>query len=258
MKITVLAENTTKNDELKTEHGLSLYIETQKHKILFDTGQSDLFIRNAKKLGIDLSEVNFAILSHGHYDHGGGLESFFEVNEKAPVYVNRHAFEGHYNGTEKYIGIDAKLEENRRIIFTDDLLRLYGYLELRSCNDKEREYERIPSGLTVKSGDEFVPDDFLHEQYLLINENGRRIVISGCSHKGVLNVANWFEPDVLVGGFHFSKLPLDDTLRGYAEQLDLFDADFYTCHCTGEEQFEFMKQYMGRLQYISTGDTIEI
>ncbi|MCI8845747.1 MAG: MBL fold metallo-hydrolase [Lachnospiraceae bacterium] len=72
MKITALLENKTNREDMLTEHGLSLYIETEKHKILFDMGQSDLFAKNAAALGINLSSVDIAVLSHGHYDHGGG------------------------------------------------------------------------------------------------------------------------------------------------------------------------------------------
>lgn len=123
MRITALTENTSKNG-LLSEHGLSLYIETENRKILFDTGQSDLFSKNAETLGIDLSEVDLAVLSHGHYDHGGGLKKFLELNNTAKVYMNKHAFEPHYNGTEKYIGLDVCLKNNERIVFTDEVYNI--------------------------------------------------------------------------------------------------------------------------------------
>lgn len=100
MKITCLTENTSICDEIGYEHGLSLYIETEEHNILFDMGQSDLFFQNAEKLGVDIAAVDIAILSHGHYDHGGGLAKFLEVNSLAPIYISRYAFEPYYNGTE--------------------------------------------------------------------------------------------------------------------------------------------------------------
>ena len=108
MKITALIENTSARG-LPTEHGLSLFVETAEHKFLFDMGQTDLFARNAETLGVDLSKVDFAVLSHGHYDHGGGLNTFLALNDHAPVYMSRYAFEPHYNGTEKNIGLDQGL-----------------------------------------------------------------------------------------------------------------------------------------------------
>ena len=102
-----------------------------------------------------------------------------------------------------------------------------------------------------------VPDDFRHEHYLLLEENGKRVLISGCSHRGIINIMEWFKPDVLIGGFHFNKLPLDGALRSYAETLASYDTDYYTCHCTGVEQFEYMKRFMPRLNYLSTGGRVE-
>ncbi|MBE6879479.1 MAG: MBL fold metallo-hydrolase [Ruminococcaceae bacterium] len=258
MKITCLAENTSVNNNIGAEHGLSLFIETKNHRILFDMGQTELFSLNAEKLGIDLSSVDIAILSHGHYDHGGGISEFLRLNKKAPLYINENAFGDHYNGTEKYIGLDKSLKNSSRIVFTGDKHKINDCLTLYTCNDKEKSFELGSFGLNMKKGDEFLPDDFSHEHYLLIEENGRKILISGCSHKGVLNIASWFKPDVLIGGFHFSKLSLDDTLKGYAEYLDSFSTDFYTCHCTGTEQYSFMKNYMNRLSYLSAGQEIEI
>ena len=114
MKIVTLMENTSCLETLTCEHGLSLYLETRGYKILFDAGQSSAFAENAKKLGINLDQVDFVVLSHGHYDHGGGLGKFLECNQTAPVYVSSHAFEPHYS-QNGYIGLDLSLESNQRI-----------------------------------------------------------------------------------------------------------------------------------------------
>ena len=257
MRVTALTENTTEIG-LRTEHGLSLYIETDDKKILFDSGQTELFAENAGHLGIDLSSVDMMILSHGHYDHGGGLKKFIEINKKAPIYMSRYAFEPHYNGTEKYIGLDSSLENSERIIFTDEITKISDKLTLYSCNDREKMTDLGSFGLNMLENGRLVPDDFRHEQYLLINENGKNVLISGCSHKGIMNITEWFKPDVLIGGFHFSKLALDKTLENYAETLDKYNTNFYTCHCTGVEQYQYMMQYMHRLHYLSTGKTIEV
>ena len=258
MRIVSLLENTTRREDMAVEHGLSLYIETEQHRILFDMGQTDLFARNAQALGIRLSDVDIAVLSHGHYDHGGGLRTFLESNSHAPVYLHGDAFLPHYNGTEKYIGLDRSLLESPRMVFTTDTYRIDNSLTLFTGNDRERTYPPIPSGLTEKRGDVFIPDDFRHEQYLLIQENHTKVLISGCSHKGILDIAAWFMPDVLIGGFHFSKLALDDGLIHAAQALAAHPTEFYTCHCTGVAQYEFMKQYMPNLHDLSCGQTLNI
>ncbi len=258
MKIISLLENTTERDDMMVEHGLSLYIETAHHKILFDMGQTDLFAQNARTLGIDLSRVDIAVLSHGHYDHGGGLERFLEINGCAPIYIRKDAFLPHYNGAEKYIGLDTRLENHPRFIFTSDRYQIDSTLSLYSCSDRERRNSFGSAGLTERISNIFVPDDFRHEQYLLIEDEGKSVLISGCSHKGIIDIAEWFAPDVLVGGFHFSKLPLDNSLAEAAQKLSSHMTEFYTCHCTGREQYEFMKRYMPRLHYLSCGKSVEI
>ncbi len=258
MKITTLLENTTTRPNLAAEHGLSLYIETAGHKILFDMGQTDLFSRNAAVLGIDLAAVDIAVLSHGHYDHGGGLARFLTLNHTAPVYVNRHAFEPHYHGTAKYIGLDTTLSEHGQLLYTGDITVIADGITLHSCKQVRKHYDLGAFGLTILENGVFRPEDFRHEQYLLVEEGRRRILFSGCSHRGILDIVSWFQPDILIGGFHFSKLPLNDTLRSYAKYLDRFPTEYYTCHCTGEEQFSFMKSYIKNLHRLSCGDVIEV
>ena len=109
MKIINLVENTTSRQDVEAEHGLSLYVETEGHKILFDMGQTDMFSKNAEAMGVDLSQVDIAVLSHGHYDHGGGLEKFLSINKKAPIFISQYAFGDYYNGSEKYIGLDKSV-----------------------------------------------------------------------------------------------------------------------------------------------------
>ena len=257
MKLVTLVENTACKSDLGCEHGLSLYIETGAHKILFDMGQTGLFAENAAKLGIDLKTVDFAVLSHGHYDHGGGAAQFLEINRRAPVYVNRGAFASHYNAAQKYIGLDPALQESGRLIFTEDAVSPAPGITLHGCNDRVRPYPTDAFGLTA--GENREPDDFGHEQYLLIREGEKRICISGCSHKGIANIVHWFHPDILVGGFHLMKEERFDRLIETANTLLRYPTIYYTGHCTGEMQFGILKTAMGeRLHRFSTGTVLEL
>ncbi len=262
MKIVTLMENTACRPGLSAEHGLSLYIETGSHKILFDAGQTGAFADNAETLGIDLSAVDLCILSHGHYDHGGGLTRFLEINHTAPIYLRRDAFGEYFNGSEKYIGLAPSLRDSGRLIFTDDTLELAPGITLRSGNELSRPNPFPSFGLNVRQQGELRPDPFLHEQYLILEEAGKQIVISGCSHKGVLNILRWFQPNVLIGGFHFMKLdPVTDAqaLTDAAKILLSHPATYFTGHCTGQEQYAFLKAIMGdRLHSLSTGTAIHI
>jgi len=262
MKLWTLMENTTTREDLACEHGLSLYIEAGDQRILFDAGQTGAFADNAEKMGIDLSKVDLCILSHGHYDHGGGLKRFLEINDHAPVYVNRHAFGDYFNGTEKYIGLDAALLGEDRILFAGDNRTISDTVSIHSCPNFPQPNGFNAYGLTALRGGKHVPDDFRHEQYLLIREGERRILLSGCSHRGVLNIKTWFAPDVFIGGFHLMKLdPEKDRIKLVAIASILMQKEtvYYTGHCTGDAAYAFLKERMGdRLQALSTGAYFEV
>lgn len=260
MKLWTLAENTACREDFTCEHGLSLYIEAGGQRILFDAGQSGAFADNARKLGVDLTKVDLAVLSHGHYDHGGGLMRFFEINSHAPVYMSPHAFGAHYNAQGKYIGLDQALSRSDRIRFNQETQVLGEGITLFSCSGASMPYPVEPFGLTVLENGRKIPEDFRHEQYLLIEEAGKRILISGCSHRGILNIVHWFHPDVLIGGFHFMKMdPGSRELEAAAKRLMDYGTLYYTGHCTGQDQFDRMKQIMGdKLSYLSTGTILTI
>ena len=128
MKITNIIENTPGKSACQPEHGLSFYIETSNHKILMDTGASDLIINNATKLNTPLTEVDTVVISHGHYDHGGGLKAFLKINNMAKVYIHREALGEYYSiheGMEpKYIGLLHGLKNHKQIITVDGLHKI--------------------------------------------------------------------------------------------------------------------------------------
>lgn len=263
MKLWVLMENTTTNQELSTEHGLSFYIEVGDHKLLFDMGQSNAFASNAREMGVDLSAVNVAVLSHGHYDHSGGIQLFLEKNTCAPVYLHKEAFGQQFHGESHYIGIPTTLHGNPRLIPVEEEYSIGQGLHLYSCNENPRTYPTNSDGLTVKENNLTLPDTFLHEQYLMIEDQGRKILISGCSHKGILNIMEWFAPDILIGGFHFMNADIstgqNEVLDHAAHILSQYHTQYYTCHCTGLPQYDYLKEKMGdQLCYLSTGNIVKL
>ncbi len=255
MKIVTLMENTACREDVCFEHGLSLYLETQSHRILFDAGQSAAFADNAQTLGVDLKQVDFAVLSHGHYDHSGGLGKFLEINEAAPVYVSRWAFEPHWEPDGRYVGVDPSLQVNPRIRYVAEKTELAEGITLLRMDTAPMD----TAGLLVEENGVRVPDDFRHEQYLLIEEQGKRILISGCSHKGILNIMDAFRPDILIGGFHFMKIAEEEKLAEAAKKLLTFDTVYYTGHCTGQKQYDYLKTVMGdKLHYVSAGTVLQL
>ena len=271
MIIKVLVENTTDIDGFKVEDGLSLYIESGGKKIIFDTGVSDLFLTNALKLGVDIEEIDYLIISHGHYDHGGGLKYFLDRNEKASIYLSQYAFNNYYAIREgnslEYVGIDKNLRDNERIILIEDKLKLYEGAEIYSGVPHKEKLPNSNKNLYEEIDGDIKPDRFRHEQNLYIDENGKKVLISGCSHNGIMNILSYhndlygFNPDFVLGGFHLSMkgrfMESDEYMEHISSVLLSTKAKFYTGHCTGLEAFSKLKNIMGdEIDYMYTGKEI--
>lgn len=263
MKLAVLCENTARDPALTPEHGLSLLLETAGRVILLDMGQSDAFAKNADRMGLSLADVDLAVLSHGHYDHGGGIPAFFARNAHAPLYLSDKAFGAHYHG-ERYIGIDPSLAEHPRLRPIGKDTPLFSGVSVLSSALRAPKHPIDASGLSVREGNTHKPEQFLHEQYLLVEEEGKRILFSGCSHRGVRNLLAWFSPDVLVGGLHLSGLDPSNAadaraLDAVAEAMERSGARFLTGHCTGERAYAYLKERLGeRIEAFSTGDCLSL
>ena len=155
----------------------------------------------------------------------------------------------------------TEISEGARII---DVKEITQNIKLFSYNSYKKSIATNAFGLMQLQNGTFVPDNFNHEHYLLIQENDKKILISGCSHKGILNIVEWFKPDFLIGGFHFKSLDVENPcqkleLESYAKKLASYNTKYFTCHCTGTQQFEILKSIMKeKVEYISTGDSIEL
>lgn len=272
MKITVLMENTALSPELTAEHGLSLFVETDSARFLFDAGQSGAFADNAKKLGADLRGADFAVLSHGHYDHGGGLETFTRMNPRAKIYIHRAAFGDYYaeraDGLE-YIGIDQSLDLYRFTMTPDEY----------TIDDELRLFGAVPdpigalaasSTLRQRTWDGTRQDVFAHEQNLLILEGDKAVLVAGCAHRGIVNIVRKAEEllgrklTAVVSGFHLFQLKegdpkADGLIQSTAQALTEGDTVYYTGHCTGDYAYEKLKEILGdQLHRISGGMRFEI
>lgn len=262
MKIKCLVENTT-NTELESRHGLCFYVETKKHKILFDLGPDKLFIDNAEKLNIDLTSIDTVIISHGHIDHGGGLSGFLKLNNTAKIYIQKSAFDKYYSKVlflKVYIGLDKKLINDQFVL-----------LDGNTVIDEElslfvSEGNILPSPANNKLYKENnIRDDFKHEHNLLIKED-KNVLFTGCSHSGIFNILNSCKDnvDICIGGFHLfnpisKKSVMDDYLILFSNEMANYkDILFYTCHCTGVKAFNYLSQSFDNIKYISCGNELEI
>ena len=256
MKIITLVENSCGHEDCIAEHGLSVYIETRKRRLLLDTGQSDAVVKNAEVLGVDLSLVDTVVLSHGNYDHSGGILPFSQINHTAQIIMQRNATEPHFNG-ERYIGIDNAILDLPNVRLIDGDVQLDDELFLFSGITGRRCYPQGNFKLSRMETGEKVPDDFAHEQCLVIKQDGKYWLLSGCSHNGILNILDQYKeifgnaPDYVITGFHMMKKDGEYTeeekavIIQTARELSQLDTIFYSGHCTGIPAFDLMKDIMG-------------
>ncbi|MBR5734976.1 MAG: MBL fold metallo-hydrolase [Desulfovibrionaceae bacterium] len=269
MKMTVLVDNAG-TETLPGEWGLSIHIESNGQRFLLDAGQSDLYQKNAGALGIDLSLVDHAVLSHAHHDHANGFASFFEVNSKADLWVSASCGENCWkrkDGGWKYIGIApgilAKAESRLR--------------RARGMEQVEEGVFLLPhampgfggaglaEGMFLREGEGFRPDDFCHEQSLVFDLPSGLVLFNSCSHAGadriVREAAEHFPGrrlHAMIGGFHLCNKSAEQ-VRDFARRLrDTGVEAVCTGHCTGAQAFAVLKEELGdRAAQFCTGFTME-
>ncbi len=274
MIIKTLIENTSLSENYASEHGLSLYIETKNHKLLFDTGASSLFLENAKKMGVNISEIDLVVISHGHYDHGGGLKEFLKLNSIAEIFINQKAFDKHIanrpGGEKAYIGLDRGLLSCDRFVFVGDSIVIDNELQLISNVKGDKLISLGNQDLFMESEVGLVKDNFEHEQNLIIKEDAKTVLVAGCAHNGIVNIIEYIvateniQISHVIGGFHLynrltKKSEASELISQLGDYLKNTSFKYYTCHCTGIESYKRLKEIMEeKIQYLSTGSQITI
>mgnify|MGYP003758851637 CR=1 FL=1 len=272
IKIRLLAENYARKRYMLAEHGLSIWIEKDNKNILFDTGQSDLFSLNAEQTGIEISKADLLVLSHGHYDHTGGVPEFCRINHLAPVYIHQGAFQKRYHGEGpgKCIGIpwskkgsseieipSGRLVVNKGPVNIDENIVLSG--EIPSTQP----FEGVPQNFYIDDGNGNLSQDMIiDEQMLLIRGDAGIYVFVGCSHAGIINCIKYaqklFPNDKItgvIGGMHLdgvSDIRLQMTIQHF---LDLGLQTVIPLHCTGLLAICEMKRFLKeQCRMLTVGD----
>jgi len=259
MKWTVLSDNRTNDSQLETEHGLSILLETDHHRILLDTGASDVFIHNAMHLGIDLSTVDYVFISHGHSDHAGGLKHLLNINDKAKVVVSPDAMSGMFfskRGNLHSITAEWPEIDNGRLALIDQTCEIAEGVHVIAHIPRIYLTPKGNQNLYVQNthGD-YILDNFRHELALYVDG----LLFTGCAHSGLENIlaACPWPVHTVVGGFHLlDGLETEKELTALAQRLKARypETQFYTSHCTGDSVYHIMKNVMGeQLQFFRCG-----
>ncbi len=272
MKLVVLTDNRVNDELLESEHGLSIYLETEQSRYLLDTGRTDKLIRNAERLHVNLQSVDYVFLSHAHADHTGGLEAFLRINEKAriilsPVVMQQRCFSSR-QGNLRENGIPVDLTPwLDRCLFVNDELVLDDGTCFFTCKTDRFPQPKANAVLWAGQPDFTLPDSFEHELAACFGTSYPLLYV-GCSHKGVLNILTDYhkrydkDPTYVLGGFHLldSQLGVSyeslEDIKQLAKWLAAYypETQFITGHCTGDLVFDHMKQVLSRqLQQFYTG-----
>ncbi len=277
MIVKVLVDNRKKDAEFKTEHGLSFYIETKNHKCMVDVGLSNAFFKNAQMLGVDISEIDYLFLSHGHVDHVGGLSTFLEKNKKARIIVSSKALLQKYYSKRKglrdislnlnlikhlnrfnFIRTDTVLEDDISVLA--NIKKNHPLPKANNYLYKESSYR----GLQL--------DDFNHELVFCFGKE-QKLVCTGCAHSGLLNILDTVSSKYTssikwaIGGFHLldsdenNQYESTQEIEEIASALknDYTNIVFYTGHCTGDKVLNTLKHALNKqIQPFYAGMQLEL
>ncbi len=246
IKITTLTENIA-NSGVLAEWGLSVFIESEGSRVLLDTGQSISAAYNAKLLGVDLHGIDKLTLSHGHYDHTGGMKDILALTGPVDVVAHPDMWDAKYvvyGDYQRYIGIPFKRDElealgahfqlTKEPVWITENIVTTG--EIPMIND----YEQIDFGMFVKNGGKFVPDQILDDLALGIKTEAGLVVILGCGHRGIINTVHHLiditgeqRVHCILGGTHLITANEERLVKTVAALREIGVQKLGVSHCTG-------------------------
>jgi 7,8-dihydropterin-6-yl-methyl-4-(beta-D-ribofuranosyl)aminobenzene 5'-phosphate synthase len=274
IKITTLVDNAVAQSgkALLGEHGLSFYIEAGDRRILFDTGQNLALSNNARVLGIDLKTIDTVVLSHGHYDHSGGLQSILESNRHFTLYGHPDVFSPKVKKVKdgyKYIGIPVEKSDivNRGISLQLDRNPIEIVPGVMTSGEiaLENDFERVEANFFLKQDQAVIADRLADDQALIVDTRKGVVVLLGCSHRGVVNtlthvarLKNTRKIHAIFGGLHLGKAS-DDRLSKIIKHLRGFDLEMVGLgHCTGPRAFlALANAFKGRVFFNTVGTVMK-
>lgn len=265
IKITTLVENSVYGKGLQGEHGLSLLVDTGECRLLFDTGASDLFIRNARVLGIDLREVDFLVLSHAHRDHTGGLHHFLAMNGKAQVICKKELFRPKFKEERENGVIHPDALDAARFRFVEEVTELspgvFIFPQLAITDEEDTHFEHF---FTLTEGRKQA-DTFTDELALVLKQADEVSVLSACSHRGITNIIRTVQGHfphaslkLVLGGFHIrntAKEKFEVIARFFENHLP---QQLGVCHCTGIDKYALFHQCFGDRAFYNYTGRVEI
>ncbi len=258
INLTILIENYAPVSlGLYAEHGLSILIEYNDKKYLFDTGQSGNALYNAFELKKEVKDIHSIILSHGHYDHAGGLLQFLKyLNKPTKIFLHSKAFEKKYvinsEFGEKYIGLlqsvdYLKSNYHANFTFLKEFDKIDQGIYSISTVPMTSGFEKIPEVLKVKRDGKFINDDFEDDLSLVLDSDKGLVILLGCAHRGMINICNEVKKRLnkniyaVIGGTH-TKGADDKILTHISEYLLENNVKIFAPnHCTGFDKIAYFK-----------------
>jgi 7,8-dihydropterin-6-yl-methyl-4-(beta-D-ribofuranosyl)aminobenzene 5'-phosphate synthase len=293
MEIITLVENSCADTRLREEFGLSLLVKCRSGRVLFDMGASARFAVNAAILDEDLAAVDCAVLSHAHYDHGGGLATFLEKNSRAPIYAGKGVQGTYYAHAGaraplllepflspvtkrstlfcRYIGLDSAVlvQAGQRLVEVQGFQEILPDVYL--LTDIGQTWPSPPGNrfLLEQQKDGLHEDPFRHELIMVIREDEGLVLFTGCGHRGVQNMVDTVQRHfagekikAVIGGFHLARRPGKPGIAGKREDIAAIAGLFndagvdrvLTGHCTGDEACTILAEELGdKFSRLATG-----